>query len=97
MTDESDESDDESATSHVEDLDLSREYAAERLADEGLLTKQQAHAYLLRDVSGYGRIAAADKMGIGTSTLDDHITAARDKIEAARGTVEELERLERDE
>lgn len=68
---------------------------AEEVAGFGLLTERQAQAYLLRDVYSGGRVQAADHMGITASALDNHLARAREKLEAARRTVERLDDIDR--
>lgn len=65
-----------------------------QLAELGLLTKRQAEAYLLRDVHTVGREEAALHLGISPNVLDKHLRAARDKLEAARESLERLEEIE---
>lgn len=57
------------------------------LADAGLLTEQQATAYVLRDVTGASRKMAAAYMGKSKSTVDDHAGKARAKVAEARETL----------
>jgi len=76
--------DDRSASVHL---------AARRLADAGLLSKQQARAYVLRDVEEVPRQEAADRMGIEDTTLDSHRTAAKNKLKAASETADVLDEL----
>jgi predicted DNA-binding protein (UPF0251 family) len=61
---------------------------AATLAAAGLLTEQQARVYLLRDVEGLERRGAAEWLGVTPSAVDQHLAAAREKIEAARTTVD---------
>jgi len=63
------------------------------LVDAGLLTERQAQAYVYREVELVPREAAADQMGISSSTLDDYRADAEDKIEAARETLNALEEI----
>lgn len=60
---------------------------ASDLADAGLLTEQQATAYVLRDVTGASRKMAAAYMGKSKSTVDDHAGKARQKVDQARETL----------
>lgn len=67
---------------------------AARTAAEGLLTEQQAVAYVLRDVEGKDRHTTAAMMDLAPSTVDHHRSEADGKLDAARNTLERLERLE---
>lgn len=58
------------------------------LAEAGLLSDRQAEAFILRVIEGRSREDAADLMGIDQSTVDDHLGAARRKIDAAGETLE---------
>lgn len=64
------------------------------LASSGLLTKKQALAYVLREVYSVSRDDAAADMGVTTSTVDKHLSAAREKVAHARATVDHLDRIE---
>lgn len=61
------------------------------LSSAGLLSDRQAEAYILRELEEYSRREAADLMSIEPSTLDEHLHKARQKVQAARRTVELLE------
>lgn len=69
-------------------------HAALNLADEGLLTEQQATAWTLRTLAGHKRREAAERMDISISVHDAHMRTARDKIEAAKGTADLVRRIE---
>lgn len=71
--------------------------AARRLSDAGLLSDRQAVAYVLREVERVERPLAAEKMGVAVSTLDNQLTDARNKVSAARQTLDLLADLEADE
>jgi DNA-directed RNA polymerase specialized sigma24 family protein len=66
---------------------------AETLAEAGLLTERQARVYILRDVLALRRGEVADVLDVSASAVDGHRAAARDKIEAARETVERIDAL----
>lgn len=74
-------------------LTASEKATVERLASHGLLTERQATAYLLRDIEGVSRSDAADKMDCSLSTLDHHLSEARNKMYQARHTLEMADRL----
>lgn len=80
----------------IDDVDASVLYqrVAERLADAGLLTERQALAYVLRDVVERSRAETSDAMGCTVNVVDNHLRAARDKVEGARRTVDELDNLQ---
>jgi hypothetical protein len=65
----------------------------ELLADAGLLTERQAEAYVQRRVEAQPGYAVADQMDIIDSTLSDYVSAAEEKVEAARDTVDALEEI----
>jgi transcriptional regulator len=65
----------------------------ETLAERGVLTERQARVYVLRDVLGLSGEEVADRLGISPSTVSAHRSAARERIEAARRTVEEVRAL----
>ncbi|AFD02320.1 putative protein 39 [Haloarcula hispanica icosahedral virus 2] len=71
--------------------------AARRLSDAGLLSDRQAVAYVLREVERVERPLAAEKMGVAVSTLDNQLTDARNKVSAARQTLDLLDDHEADE
>lgn len=77
-----------------EDVEEALDVAAEALAGAGLLTEQQARAWVLRDVLELDRPTAAARMGIGLSVLDDHLRRARDKIVQAKATADVLDQLQ---
>lgn len=70
---------------------------ATQISDAGLLTERQAAAFVLREIVGMPRVTAANSMDISPNVLDKHLRAARDKIDAAEETLEELEQLEEEE
>jgi hypothetical protein len=53
-------------------------------SSRGFLTEQQARTFILRDVRGLDRSETADRLAISESTIDAHLSAARDKIDSAR-------------
>lgn len=67
---------------------------AGELAKRGLLTERQAQAFMLRDVIGAPREDAAATMGITVNVLDKHLKAARDKVHAARHTLDALDEFQ---
>jgi DNA-directed RNA polymerase specialized sigma24 family protein len=66
---------------------------AATLAAAGLLTRQQARVYLLRYVEGLDRRATGEWLDVTPSAVDQHATAAREKLQAARTTVRVLDEL----
>ena len=80
-------------TARLDELVDVAETAAEELAD-GLLTKRQALAYLLRDVVGVERQATADAMDTTPSNVDNLQRRASEKVEHARDLVDGLAALE---
>lgn len=68
----------------------------DQLAGADLLTEKQALAYVLRDVYGIPRDDAAADMGVTASTLDKHLSAAREKLDEARTTIDHVDRIERE-
>ncbi len=71
--------------------DKSMHERIEKLADAGLLTEKQAEVFIRREIELEPRGAVADVMGISENVHDKHLRAARDKVEAAEETVEEIE------
>lgn len=65
---------------------------AERLAGE-VLTERQALAYLLREVVGLERDAAAEAMDTSASNVDNLQRRGREKVSDATRVVEELEEV----
>lgn len=65
----------------------------EMLTDAGLLTERQAEAYVHRRIELTPGYAVADHMGIGESTLSGYVSDAEAKIEAARETLDALEKI----
>lgn len=63
------------------------EQKIEILADPGLLTEQQAKAYVYREIESISRGHAAEHMDCSKSAVDDRLTEAIEKIEAAETTV----------
>lgn len=63
----------------------------EDLAEAGLLTDRQAEAYVAREIEAVPRPATADKMGISVNRVDNLLRAARDKVEAARETIDVID------
>lgn len=75
-------------------MQYSAEEEIEMLAGAGLLTKRQAEAYVYREIEHLSRGAAAERMGISPSTLDDYRSDAGTKIEDAEETLDVLERIQ---
>lgn len=63
------------------------------LVEAGLLTEQQARAYVMREIEEIGRMATADIMEIAPTTLDDYVLDAKDKIIEADETLQALEKI----
>lgn len=63
------------------------------LVTAGLLTEQQARAFVHREVELTPRKAAAEEMGITMSTLDDYRADAVQKVTAAQETAEAVESI----
>lgn len=63
----------------------------EALADAGLLTERQAEVYIRREIELEPRWAVAEAMGVSENVHDKHLRAARDKVEAAEDTLDEIE------
>jgi DNA-directed RNA polymerase specialized sigma24 family protein len=72
---------------------LSFEEEVDALVTAGLLTEQQARAYVYREIEATPRKAAADAMDITLSTYDSHVENARRNVTAARETVEAVESI----
>jgi DNA-directed RNA polymerase specialized sigma24 family protein len=66
---------------------------ATTLAAAGLLTEQQARVYILRYIEGLERRGTAEWLDVTPSAIDQHATAACEKIEAARTTVDVIDQL----
>lgn len=79
-------------TADVEDLIDAARAVAERLAGE-ILTERQALAYLLRELVGVGRQAAAEAMDTTPSNVDNLQRRGREKVSDAHRIVEELRTL----
>lgn len=60
------------------------------LLTAGGLTRKQAVAYQLREEQNITRHYTAEIMGVSESTVDKHLSTARDKIAAARTIVDVL-------
>jgi DNA-directed RNA polymerase specialized sigma24 family protein len=75
------------------DLDGDVEDRATTLAAAGLLTEQQARVYILRYVEGLERRGTAEWLDVTPSAVDQHASAAREKLQAARTTVRVLDDL----
>ena len=69
------------------------ETAIDRLATAGLLTERQAEAFVYRELEQVPRPETAEEMGISVNTLDTQLAEARDKVEAAEETVEQVKQL----
>lgn len=67
--------------------------AVELLVDAGLLTEQQAEAFVRRCIEAEPGYAVAEHMGIGESAVSDYKSTAEDKIEAAEQTLDALEKI----
>ena len=66
---------------------------AAKLMAAGDISAQQAHVYTLRDVHEFSRGETATILNIEPSTVDTHLYAARNKIEAAHSLSNEERRL----
>lgn len=64
------------------------------VADADLLTERQAQAYIMRDIVGTTRKDAADRMDVTPNVVDKHLRVARDKVGAARATIDALDDLQ---
>lgn len=73
------------------EISPSAEKLADDLADAGMLTRQQALAFVLRDVESHARPTAAAMMGIDPSTLDTHLSRGREEVHAAARTIAVLD------
>lgn len=71
--------------------------SVETLAEAGVLTERQAEAFVLRDVEGVPREAAAESMDISPNVLDKYLRAARDKVDSAEATVEAVQDVRHEE
>lgn len=67
--------------------------AVDQLVEAGLLTERQAQAYVHREIDPTPRQAVADMLEISPNVLDKHLSAARQKVEAAESTVAALEEI----
>lgn len=67
--------------------------SAHQVAEAGILTEQQALAYILRDVLGVDRTQAANRLGVSKNRHDNLIRSARTKVDQARSTIEALHGL----
>ena len=65
----------------------------ELLADAGLLTERQAEAFVLRRVEATPGYAVAEHMEVAESTVSDYVSDAEAKIEAARETIDAIEKI----
>lgn len=63
------------------------------LVEAGLLTEQQATAFVHREVELTPRAAAAEAMGLSPNTLDNYRADANQKVEAARKTLDAIESI----
>lgn len=72
---------------------LSFEEEVDALVTAGLLTEQQAKAFVHREVELTPRKAAADEMGVTMSTLDDYRADAVRKVAAAEETLEAVDSI----
>jgi DNA-directed RNA polymerase specialized sigma24 family protein len=75
------------------DLDGDVEDRATILAAAGLLTEQQARVYIFRYIDGRDRRETANYLDVTPSAVDQHATAAREKLQAAHTTVDVIDRL----
>ncbi|MFC4448151.1 MULTISPECIES: hypothetical protein [Halorussus] len=64
---------------------------ADRLADADLLTRKQAEVYALREIAGFDRLKTSSLLQITESGVDNHLAAAREKIESAEETLDVLD------
>jgi len=66
---------------------------AKRVAEAGLLTEREAQAWVLVEVHGWDVPAAADEMSVSESRVYNARSAASDDLDAARETLQLLDRL----
>lgn len=66
--------------------------AAEELENvsNGIITKRQAHAYIVREIVGLSRQETMGLLGVQPSTVDTLLYKARDKVSGAENLVEFL-------
>jgi DNA-binding CsgD family transcriptional regulator len=74
----------------AEDGERETPRAVDRLSSTSL-TERQAEAYILREVEGCSREETAERMGISTSAVDQHLSAARGKVGDAHRLLSVLE------
>jgi len=67
---------------------------ADTLFGHGLLTQQQARAYVFREVFGFSRQKTAGELSVSKSRVDNLRRAAMEKIETAEDTLTQLEKFE---
>lgn len=56
----------------------------------GILSQQQARAYVLGEIRRYHRAKSAERLGVEPSTYDTHLGKARRKVEQARHLLDVL-------
>ena len=66
----------------------------ELLTDAGLLTEQQARAYVLRFVEGFELTDAAGQMDLAKATVSQYASDAAAKVDAAEETLAALEAID---
>lgn len=64
------------------------------LVDAGLLTEQQARAYVLRFVEGFPNVDVAEQMGVSPPTASSYASDAAAKIDSAEETLGALEEMD---
>lgn len=72
---------------------LSFEEEVDALVTAGLLTEQQARAFVYREIEATPRQAAANEMGVTLSTYDTHVENARRNVAKARETIDAIESI----
>ena len=72
---------------------LTVEEEIDALATPGLLTEQQATAYVLREIEATPNYAVADEMGLSTGYVSKLVSVATAKLTAAEETLDALDRV----
>lgn len=76
------------------DIDLSTDDMIRLLSEVGNLSRRQAEAFVHRRVLEEGRQDAAGALEITTSTLDDYVSDAEEKLSVAGMTVKILHAID---
>lgn len=66
---------------------------AHELSQDGVLGREQAHVYALRDLHGFSRGETATILNVSPSTVDSHLYRAREQKESAESFVDTHDRL----